>query len=408
MKNKCLCFILSGLAAVFVAVSCAGTPPAPDTATEGAGTSQGPDQAALNALNNAAARAEAARKMLSDFDAPLLFPSDWESAESLFGQAERQKNTSTSERAQESAALYTKAAEAYEALLGKTLAQYYENKAKELSDARDAAVNAGVQALVPDFLLETDNTAADAEGKYQAKDYYGAKADAGNALSMYTALKAGLEAYKLREEIADRAEELIPDILLEVDTIGLDAIAKWEAKDYNGAKTGAIDALSMYAVLKAGKDAYEVREKIAERAETLFPDSLSQADYIAMDAFEKWDAKDYNGAKDAASTAWIMYLSVAASTERQTALDLKANTAVRQDFNAAEAIYAQANAAYRGQRYEEAVPLFEECLSIFRMTSQLALEKRLAAEEALRKAEQKAVESDEAAKNAEAILQGGV
>jgi hypothetical protein len=326
----------------------------------------------------------------------------------LFSQAEQQKNTTTRESAQESAARYTKAAEAYEALIDKIDTLYYEKKAKELSDARSLAVNAGIEGLFPEYLLEADNAVTAAEGKYQAKDYYGAKASADDALSMYVAIRDGIEAYKLREEIAERAEELVPDVLLYTDNLALDALEKWDAKDYDGARLGAAQALVMYSALKAARNAYDVREKIADRAEEMFPNSLLQADNVALDAIDKWEAKDYYGAKDTAITAWMMYLNVGASTERQTALNFKADTAARQDFNAAEAIYNRANAAYRGQRYEEAAPLYEECLPIFRMAAQLALEKRLAAEEALRKADQKAAESDEAAKNAEAILQGGV
>jgi len=418
MKKKFIWLILLSLAAVFIAVSCAGAPPPPaETITEGTSpappaiappSSTAPDQSTLNNLNEAAARAAAARKLAGDFDALSFFPSDWESAESLFSQAEQQKNTSTKDGAQESAARYIKASEAYEALIEKTSGIYYEGKAKELSDARSAAVNAGAEALVPDFLLEADNAVEDAEGKYQAKDYYGAKASADDALSMYLALKDGIEAYMLREEIAERAEELVPDVLLYTDTVGLDAIEKWEAKDYNGARLGAAEALAMYSALKAARDAYDVREKIAERAEEFFPDFLLQADSIALDAIDMWDAKDYSGARNAASTAWIMYLNVGSSAERQMALGLKANTAVRQEFNSAEAVFNRANAAYRGQRYEEAAPLYEECLLLFRMASQLALEKQQAAEEALRRADQKAAESDEAARNADAILQGGV
>jgi hypothetical protein len=418
MKKKFILLILLGLTAVFLAVSCAGTPPPPaEKAAEATSpapsgsastSSTAPDQPALNALNAAAARAAAARKLASDFDANYFFPEDWESAESLFNQAEQQKNTSTRESVQESTARYIKAAEAEEALVDKIHDPYYEKKARELSDARYAAVNAGAGALVPGYLLEADNAVEDAEGKDQAKDYYGAKASADNALSMYLALKDGVEAYKLREEIAERAEELVPDVLLEADTVGLDAIDKWEAKDYSAARLGAAEALVMFGALKAARDAYDLREKIAERAEVLFPNPLSQADNVALDAIDTWMAKDYSDARDAAVTAWIMYLSVGASTERQTALDLKADTAVRQDFNSAESAYNRANEAYRGQRYEEAAPLYEECLTIFRRASQIALEKRLAAEEALRRADQRAAESDAAARNAEAILQGGL
>jgi len=485
MKKKFIWLILLSLAAVFIAVSCAGTPPPPppaQTVTEvpspaPSGTpapsvpppSTAPDQSTLNSLNDAAARAAASRKLAGDFNASSFFPSDWESAESLFNQAEQQKNTSTRDGAQDSAARYTRAADAYDALVDKIYAPYYEKKAGELSDARLAAVNAGAGELVPDYLLEADNAVDDAEQKYQAKDYYGAKAAADDALSMYLALRDGVAAYNVREEIAESAEELVPDYLLSVDTIGLDAIDKWEAKDYSGAKDGADAALSMYLTLKDGieayylreeiadraeelvpdvlqytdsvgldaiakwdagdypgaklgaaqaltmysalktaRDAYDLREKVLERAEVLFPDFLYQADNVGLDAIDKWLAEDYPGAKDTAHAAWITYLALGASTERQTAIDLKAHIAVRQEFNKAEAIFNRANTAYSGQKYEEAAPLYEECLLIFRMTSQLVLDRQRAAEDALKRADQRAAESDEAARNAELILQGGV
>jgi len=487
MKKKWIWLILLSLAAVFIAVSCAGTPPPSppaQTVTEGPSpappaspapppspppASTAPDQSTLNSLNDAAARAAAARKLAVDFEASSFFPSEWESAESLFSQAEQQKNTSTRDGAQESTARYTRAADAYDALVGKIYGPYYEKKAGELSGARFAAVSAGAGELVPDYLLEADNVVDDAEEKYQAKDYYGAKAAADDALSMYLALrdgvvaynvreeiaesaeelvpdylqsvdtigldaidkweakdysgakagadaalsmyitlKDGIEAYNLRQEIAERAEELVPDALLQADTVGLDAIAKWDAEDYSGAKLGAAKALTMFSALKTARDAYDLREKILERAEVMFPDFLSQADDVGLDAIDKWIAEDYLGAKDAANAAWITYLALGASTERQTAIDLKAHTAVRQEFNTAEAIFNRANAAYSGQKYEEAAPLYEECLLIFRKTSQLVLDRQRAAEDAIRRADQKAAESDETARNAELILQGGV
>jgi len=164
----------------------------------------------------------------------------------------------------------------------------------------------------------------------------------------------------------------------------------------------------MYAALKVARDAYDVREKIVDRAEELFPDFLSQTDDIALDAIDRWEAEDYLGAKETAKAAWIMYLVLGATTERQTALGFRADTAARQEFNSAEAIFNRANAAYMGQRYEEAAPLYQECLPIFRRASQLALEKQQAAEGAIRRADQRAAESDAVARNADAILQGGV
>jgi len=164
----------------------------------------------------------------------------------------------------------------------------------------------------------------------------------------------------------------------------------------------------MFSGLKVARGVYDLREGIAERAEVLFPDFFSLADDVSLYAIDRWEAKDYSGAKDAADIAWIMYLSVAAPVERQMAIDLKADIAARQEFNTADAILYQANAAYMGQEYEKAALLYEECLLIYRTASQMVPERRQAAEEALRRANQKVAESDVTARNAEAVLQGGM
>jgi hypothetical protein len=297
-------------------------------------------------LEAAAARAEAARKFISDFDGRDFFPSEWDAADSLFNQAEQQREASTRDEAQESTALFLRAAEAFEAMRESTLRQFYEKLAGDLSIARDAAVIAGAQVIAPGFLLEADNTGSSAEEKYQSNDYYGARDTALDALNMYHAIRAGVEAYKLREEIAARAEELVPNNLTQADNTGMDAINRWEAGDYQSARAGAESAL-------------------------------------------------------------ILYLRTGAAAERQRALNYRANTAVRQEFDNAQEIFTLAETAYQRRSYEDAALLFTECRPIFSMAADLALERRLAAEDALRRAEQRLAESDETARYAETILVGG-
>ena len=263
---------------------------------------------------------------------------------------------------EDSIARYNKAADAFEALSGKLLAQNYETKQRDITNARNAAINAGAEALIPDFLLDADNTAADAYGKYQAKDYYAANTTADDALSMYLVLKAGLDAYKIREEIVARGFEIYDpqNIQLADDTL------QGAAQDYSAKNIAA------------------AKDKV---------DSATLRYNLAL------------------KTAWESYASeqgAYAATERQNALDLKANVAVRQDYNSAQAIYARANTAFQAQRYEEAATAYEESGSMFEVIAQVALEKRNAAEDALRRANQKMSESDETAKNAEVILEGGV
>lgn len=363
--------ILLFLLVLLGAVSCAGAPPAEEPlapsesgtvqSPAGEGAAQGPDQAAIDALNAAAARAEAARKMAADFDANSLFPSDWNAADTLFGQAEQLKDSATAQGARDSAFRYNAAADAFEALNSKMIAHYYELAERTLTEARAAAVNAGAETLVPDYLLAADNETSGAYAKYEAKDYYGAKDAALNALSMYDVLTGGLNAYAVRRDIENRGFEVYdPQNIAAGDDTLRSAALSYAAGDYASAADKAASAMAVYtAALKTGWESYA-----AER-----------------------------GAEAAA--------------ERQKALDLKANVAVKQNFDFAQIAYGQANAAFAREDFEEAAGRYINCRSIFAEIAASALEKRLAAEEALRIAAQRMAESDETAKNAELVLEGG-
>ena len=365
MKKNYVLWILLGLMVLFIAVSCKSAPPpadvVPPTAAEPDLVNVPPDQATTKALNDAAARAAAARKQVLDYEGNLLFPSDWQSADSLYSQAESQKRTFTRRDAEESTGRYNKAADALEALAAKTLAKNYENKQKELTDARNAAVQAGAQALIPELLLDADNSALDADAKYKAKNYSGAKDQADEALGMYTALKTGLDAYKIREEIYDRGFYVYDPLNIDLsDETLMEAAGDYSIRNISAAQDKAEIARLRYGIaLKNGWESYAA-EKGAD-----------------------------------------------ASTERQRALDYKANVAVRQEFNSAQTIYNQANTAFQRHEDEEAAKLFEESESMFTVIAEVAREKQRAAEAALNRASQKMTESDMTAKNAEVILEGG-
>jgi transposase len=330
------------------------TPPPPVTPST--------DQASLNALAAAAARAEAARKLLSDFEAGSYFPEEWQSAESLYAQAEQQRNTSTSQNARDSAARYNAAADAYEALIAKASVAAYDYAESELTAARDTAVAAGAQALIPDFLLAADNKVAKALEEYEAKDYYAAKDSALSAYDMYSAMIAGLDAYRIREEIAARGFEVYGQASIDIGDNALYAAADdYEAGNYEAAKKKADEALLLYS-------------------------------QVYQTAWESYSAK----------------IRAETVSERQRALDLKADVAVKPLFDAAESVYVQANTAFNARRYEDSGALYERCRPMFADAAREALEKRLAAEEALRRADQRVAESDEAARNAERIVEGGL
>jgi hypothetical protein len=355
-----------------------------------------------------------------------------------------------------------------DALSDEALAQLYSDTERELNMARAAAVALGAGIFAPDFLLEADNTVASALQKYDANDRNGAKAAADQALLMYNALYTGLAAYGLREDIAWRVEELEPSVLWQADDVALEMFDKWRSGDYPGAKAAADKALMVYGMIDDGLAAYDARQSVAWSLQELAPEYLWQADDVAFDAFDKWDAADYDGAREGVEKALLMYGTLKTGVEayqlrealavdavefnpsvfwqtddigfsaidkweaedysgakadaesamlgytiigagegRRRALDARADVAVRQEFNVAQVLYDRANNAIQWNDPTEALRLYRESMILFMQAARTADERRRSAEEALRRAQQRFIESDETARNADAILEGG-
>ena len=109
-------------------------------------------------------------------------------------------------------------------------------------------------------------------------------------------------------------------------------------------------------------------------------------------------------------TAWSSYAAdkgAEAAANRQTALGVRANVASRQEFNAAQDVYDKASRTFQDRRYEEAAIGFEDSISRFETAVVVTRQKRTAAEEALERANQMLADSDERARSAEIILEGG-
>jgi len=359
MKVKYAVWVLLGLLVLATAVSCKSSPP-PEAVTPPP-ERDAPDQDSLNALEAAEDRALAAQKLISDFEGPSAFPEDWKAANSLLVDADRRKSTSTLQEVRESTDRYITAAKAYEGMTGEVLGLYYEARAEELMAARDAAVDAGAWELIPEYLEEADDTVANAVEKYEAGNYYVARDTATEALAMYQVLKLGLDAYDVRMAIADRNfEDYDPQNVELADDTLRDAALDYSANDLAGAKDKVNTAMLLY--------------------------------------------------NQAMATAWESYAAdkgAEAASDRQTALDMRANVAVRPEYNAAQDVYNRANSAFQEQKFDEAARGFEDSVRRFGMVIAETRIKRTAAEEALERANQKMAESDEKARNAEIILEGG-
>jgi hypothetical protein len=339
-----------------VITSCKSTQSAPDVTPES--FLEIPDNSSLDA---AIARAEASRKRASDFDAASYFPSDWEAAEGLYSNAGGLPRTGADEIRQ-AAAAYNAAADAYDGVFRSTVPLYAQAREDEVTAARNAVLASGLAGQFPQYLLKADKVAVNALEQYEREDYYAARDSAAEALAMYQALKTGADAYLVRQTITGRNfTGYDPENFDKADTVGLAAVNDYDEGNTEQARTQAEEAGFRYnLVLK---------------------------------------------------TAWIAYTAekkASAGLQRQNALDLKANIAVRDDYNAVAQIFNQAEASLKAEKYEEASGLYEQSESGFMKVSRAAAEKRIIAEEAIRAAEEKMIESDDTAKKAEIILEGGI
>jgi hypothetical protein len=371
MKTKYWLVLLLVVSGIFAGVSCKSAPPpeppgssvpepGPTPAPPTPAQPEGPAQASLEALQKAAARAEEARKRASDFECPSYFPSEWEAAEAQYEAATALPKTTGAE-VDEAIASLSLAADTYDELFGKTIPLYAQAREDEIVAARDALAATGVTASFPEYLRDVDETAVSALKQYEEKDYYAARDTAAKALGMYQTLKLAADAWLARQEIVDRDfADRDRTNFAQADAVALDAVNAYNEGAIDSARKGAEEALQRYnQVLNAGWAAY---------------------------------AAD---------------LGEAARKARQNALNLKANVAVKDIFNTGEGFYQQAALALRASQYKEAAARYTESESRFVAAAQSALEKRRIAEETIREAEQTIEASDEAARQAEIIIQGG-
>ena len=258
MKNRYgLALLLTGIL-VFWSCKSTGTvtevtPSAPSPTTPEAQPQPpaGPDQAAVNALNTAIARAEKERKLAEDFKSPSYFPAEWGTAEGEYRSITVDRTSTATVQAAERR--YNAVADTYHALFQKTVPLYAADIEDEGLKARDAAIAAGIVEYVPEYLDIADDTALSAESAYFAEDYYKAQADALEALDRYRSLTTGLEAYHIREQIEQRNATGFDQTNFDrADQILLAAAASYEGEAVKDALAGAGESKTIYdTILKA-------------------------------------------------------------------------------------------------------------------------------------------------------------
>jgi hypothetical protein len=365
LRNTFLVPVLWGLLVSFTFFSCKTQPEevVPDSLTDSSTYTGAADQAAedLNGLpdtvamqlwGDGKARAEAARAKAQSVDAASYFPSDWNSAEGDFNAAESAGQPATLGQARDQAQEWGRLEAAYNDLYQRSIPRFADDKKQQVLAARQAAIDAGADDILPVPFGAADSAGLAAQSSYDNGDYDAALASGTEAYDRYNVLTTIAQAYGVQQEINSHD------------------FFSYDPADYEAAADAGNSAVTLY---NSG--------------------NLAQAQAKADESLAKFKA--------ALNKSWASYgeaKSVSARTMRQAALDEKANVAVKSDFQNADAVYNQGFVALRAAQYENAANLFTRAEDQFRRSRDLAVDKRIKAEEAIRAAEEKVAESDDLAR----------
>lgn len=359
--------ITSFVAAILILflVSCKSQPPAAteeptQPSAQQAEPEGGPSQASLDALNAAAAQAEEARKKAGDFDGDTYFPGEWESAEAQHAEAKNMPRK-TDEDCQKAVTAYEAASAAYNSIFDLAVPLYAQAREDEIMAFRTSLIEGGARQSFPEYFPPADEAALLALDQYEKKDYYAARESAAKSFQMYHVLATAFDAWHMRQEINERDFSLH-----DIDNY------------YRGGE-----------ILSDAMDAY--------RAEDL-PVAQENADAAQF---------RYNLVLIAGWTYYADLRSSLAEGERLAALDSKTNIASKYYFNDAEANYGAAQELMKSEKYEEASKLFIQAEAMYVIASMEAMEKRSLANAAIHEALENIERSDENARLAEQIIEGG-
>ena len=344
-------------------VSC-GSTPQEETGTAPPQTSEArPPQtpsSTLSVPDSLMTRVEEARTRAIDFECPAYFPSDWDAVESQYNAARSLRITNDGEL-QQATTQFNSIIETYDGLFKRTIPLYAQAREDEIMSARDELVGTGLTRYFPEYLKKADDIALTALDQYEAEDYYTARDTAAAAMDEYDTLLVAARVYLRRQEIIDRGF-VVYDVenFDSADEVALAALDNFEAGNRGEAIEGAEEAMLRYNLLLT------------------------------------------NG--------WVTYADdrrVFASFEREMALADKVNIASREAFREADAVFNQAEETFRERRYEGAAILFVDAEALFAIARYDTEIKRQRAVETIRIAEERIEESDEAAIEAERIIEGG-
>jgi hypothetical protein len=208
----------------------------------------------------------------------------------------------------------------------------------------------------------------------------------------------------------------------QADKTAVTARDQYKAQDYYTARDTAAGALTMYQTMTGIYNAWLIRREIEQREfQSHDQDNFNSAGEIFNKAMAAYKQDDHAAARESAgeamqrynlvlSTAWAVYVELCSSktkNERQTALDIKANVAMKELFTEADSSYKEAEDTYAAKDYEEAANLYIIAEALFISANESTTEKRNRAEGLIKQANEKIEESEEIVKQGEITMKGG-
>ena len=374
MNYKRLPAGILGLGICLLALSCKSSPPPAESPPAGAAGVESPasapaaqdpngppDQAALDELAAAQKRAEAARTLAFDFDSLIYASEAAEDADAQYVLAESQP-LETLGGVKEAVVLYTMAAEGFDRAFNAALPRYMQTLRDEISAARQEALMMGAGDVYPPQFDAAEALGNESESLYeQKKDYYAAASAGLTALDMYLVLK----------------------------TLAAGRDSLWEIEEHDFREYDEENCALAEAIMQRAVTAYDGQ-------------ALTEAQDLADDALLRITL--------ALDTAWSFYARErreAALEERDGALEMKANVAVKAEYAAAQDVYAEAEGLFFAGRYDQAADLYFQAEYLFAGAAITAEEKQRIAGDALQAAKDKTADSEVVVLKAELILEGG-
>jgi hypothetical protein len=304
------------------------------------------------------ARAEAARNDALAFDGPVYFKDETAAVDDEYNSAKAETGEETAEQVEDAIDRYTRIVEAFEKILEDSLPLYARDRMDEVIAARNAAVSEGAPNLMPERFLSAEDAAEEARKLYEEEgDYRRAAAAVPLVIGRYNALALGVRAYRTRERIEFYSfERYDPENFAQTDDLALSALNAYDSGDIDTALDAAAGCFSRYtAILNTGMRAYALERRTA------------------------------------------------ADTGRRSSVQSKAPVAVKDDFALAQGIFDSAEKLFRGEQYIEAAELYFRAEFAFAEVTAIAEQKRILAEEAIRRAEESVAASENTARTAEEL-----